>query len=71
MITDKEKKNMLKRYQNSFIRKIIVAFLLMVGFTTTDILGQQNMTAKLESSNDEAAKKADATALRIYQTRRR
>ncbi len=38
---------MLKRCQDLFIRKIIVAFLLMVSFSTTDILGQQNMPAKL------------------------
>ncbi len=34
-------------------------FLFMVGFTTNDILGQQNMTAKTQSSDDESAKKAD------------
>ena len=32
----------------------------MVGFTTTDILGQQNMTAKTQPSDDESAKKVDA-----------
>ncbi|HEX8247761.1 MAG TPA: serine hydrolase domain-containing protein [Pyrinomonadaceae bacterium] len=47
--------------QDLFIRKIIAAFLLMVGFTAADILGQQNMTAKTQPlSDDEAAKKADA-----------
>ncbi len=51
---------MLKKYQDSFIRKIIVAFLLMVGFTASDILGQQNMTAKLTPSDDESVKKVDA-----------
>ncbi len=39
---------MLKKYQDSFIRKIIVAFLLMVGFIASDISGQQNMTAKTQ-----------------------
>ncbi len=34
--------------------------LLMVGFTATDILGRQNMTAKLLPSDDETAKKVDA-----------
>jgi len=66
MILSKEKKNMLKR---CLVFTALILF--MIGFTATDILGQQNMTAKLEPSNDEAAKKADATALRIYQTRRR
>ena len=43
-----------------FIRKIIVAFLLMVGFTTAaQIFGQQNMTAKLSPSDEEVAKKVD------------
>lgn len=42
-----------------FIRKIIAGILLMIGFTATDILGQQNMTAKTQPSDDEAAKKAD------------
>ncbi len=51
---------MLKRCRDLFIRKIIVAFLLMVGFTNTDILGQQNMTAKLLPSDEESAKKVDA-----------
>ena len=46
--------------QDLFIRKIIVVILLMVGFTATDILGQQNMTAKLPPSDDESAKKVDA-----------
>ncbi len=51
---------MLKRCQDLFIRKIIAAFLLMVGFTTTNILGQPDMTAKLAPSDEEAAKKVDA-----------
>ncbi len=51
---------MFKRYQDLFIRKIIVVILLMIGYTATDILGQQNMTAKTQPSGDEAAKKADA-----------
>ena len=51
---------MLKRFQDLFIRKIIAAFLLMVGFTATHILGQQSMTAKLPPSDDETAKKMDA-----------
>ena len=50
---------MLKRYQDLFIRKIIAAFLLMVGFTSTDVLGLQSMTAKTQPSDDEAARKAD------------
>jgi CubicO group peptidase (beta-lactamase class C family) len=32
----------------------------MVGFTSTGILGQQNMTAKTQPSDDEAARKVDA-----------
>jgi len=51
---------MLKRCRDLFIRKIIVAFLLIVGFTATHILGQQNMTSKLMPSDDESAKKVDA-----------
>ncbi|MFN2393886.1 MAG: hypothetical protein ABR566_18235, partial [Pyrinomonadaceae bacterium] len=46
--------------QDLFIRKIIVAFLLMVDFTATNILGQQNMNVKLTPSDEESAKKADA-----------
>ena len=46
--------------QDLFIRKFIVAILFMVGFTATDILGQQNMTAKTQPADDEAAKKVDA-----------
>ena len=38
----------------------IALILFMVGFTTTDILGQQNMTAKTQPSDDESAKKVDA-----------
>src|ERR1044071_8720400 len=51
---------MLKRYQDLFTRKIIVVILFTVGFTATDILGQQNMTAKTQPSDDELAKKVDA-----------
>ena len=51
---------MLKRCRDIFIRKIIVAFLLMVGFTAADILGQHSMTAKTQPSDDESAKKVDA-----------
>jgi CubicO group peptidase (beta-lactamase class C family) len=60
MLTGKEKKNMLNRYQDLFIRKIIVVILFMVGFTAADILGQQNMPAKTQPSDEESAKKADA-----------
>ncbi len=56
----KEKKNMLKICRDLLTRKIIVAFMLMVGFTATNILGQSDMTAKLTPSDDEAAKKVDA-----------
>ena len=51
---------MLKRYEDLFMRKIIVFILFMVGFTATDILGQQNMTAKTQPSDDKSAKKVDA-----------
>ena len=51
---------MLERYQDLFMQKIIVAILFMVGFTATDILGQQNTTAKTQPSDDELAKKVDA-----------
>lgn len=46
--------------RNLFIQKIIAAVLFIVGFTAADISGQQNMTAKLSPSDEEAAKKADA-----------
>lgn len=46
--------------QDLFIRKIIVIILFMVGFTATDILGQQNVTAKTQPADDESAKKVDA-----------
>ena len=46
--------------QDLFIRKIIVVILFIIGFTAADILGQQNMTAKTQPSDDESAKKADA-----------
>jgi CubicO group peptidase (beta-lactamase class C family) len=51
---------MLERYRDLLILKIIVVILLMVGFTAPDILGQQNMTAKTQPSDDELAKKVDA-----------
>src|ERR1044072_2940709 len=50
---------MLTSYQDLFIRKIIVVILFMVGFTATNILGQQNIPAKTQPSNDESAKKVD------------
>ncbi|HYG11978.1 MAG TPA: serine hydrolase domain-containing protein [Pyrinomonadaceae bacterium] len=46
--------------QDLFIRKLIVVILFMVGFTASDILGQQNMTAKTQPSDDELAKNVDA-----------
>ncbi|MET0754465.1 MAG: serine hydrolase domain-containing protein [Pyrinomonadaceae bacterium] len=46
--------------QNLFIRKIIVTFLFMVGFTAANVFGQPNMPAKLSPSDEEAAKKVDA-----------
>ncbi|HEX8735787.1 MAG TPA: serine hydrolase domain-containing protein [Pyrinomonadaceae bacterium] len=46
--------------RNLFTRKIIVVILLMVVFAAADISGQQNITAKTQPSDDEAAKKADA-----------
>ena len=46
--------------QDLFIRKIIVAILFMIGFTASDILGQQNVTAKPQPSDDELARKVDA-----------
>jgi CubicO group peptidase (beta-lactamase class C family) len=46
--------------QDLFIRKIIAVILLMVGFTATDILGQPDMTARTQPSDDESAKKVDA-----------
>jgi len=39
---------MLKSRRDLFMRKIIAVILLMVGFNATDILGQQNMTAKTQ-----------------------
>jgi CubicO group peptidase (beta-lactamase class C family) len=51
---------MLKRCRDLFVRKIIVAFLLLVGLTATDVLGQENMTAKTQPSDEELAKKVDA-----------
>src|SRR4028118_663176 len=46
--------------QDLFIRKFIIVILFMIGFTASDILGQQNMTAKTPPSDDELAKKVDA-----------
>ena len=46
--------------QDLFIRKIIVVILFVIGLTATDILGQQNMTAKTQPPDDELAKKVDA-----------
>jgi len=51
---------MLERCRDLSIRKFIVAFLLMVGFNATHIMGQQSMTAKPLPSDDESAKKVDA-----------
>ncbi|MDQ3797860.1 MAG: beta-lactamase family protein, partial [Acidobacteriota bacterium] len=51
---------MLKRCPDLFIRKIIVVILFTVGFTAAGVSGQQNMTAKTQSSDDESARKADA-----------
>ena len=39
---------------------VTALILLMVGFTATDILGQQNVTAKTQPADDESAKKVDA-----------
>ncbi len=50
---------MFKRYQDSFIRKIIVVILFMASFTAADVLGQPYMSAKLLPSDDESAKKVD------------
>ncbi len=46
--------------QSLFIRKFVVVILFMIGFTASDILGQQNMTANPQPSDDELAKKVDA-----------
>ncbi|HEX7956842.1 MAG TPA: serine hydrolase domain-containing protein, partial [Pyrinomonadaceae bacterium] len=46
--------------QDLFIRKIIAVILFIIGFTATDILGQQNMAAETQPPDDEPAKKADA-----------
>jgi CubicO group peptidase (beta-lactamase class C family) len=43
-----------------FIRKFIAVILFMIGFTASDILGQQNVTANTRPSDDESAKKVDA-----------
>ena len=51
---------MLKRCQGLFMRQVIVVILFVFGFTATDILGQQNMTAKAQPSDDELATKVDA-----------
>jgi hypothetical protein len=42
---------MLKRYRDLFVRKIIAALLLMVGFSATDISGQQSISPTLRSSD--------------------
>jgi len=39
---------------------VTALIMFMVGFTADDILGQQNMTANTQPSDDELAKKADA-----------
>jgi CubicO group peptidase (beta-lactamase class C family) len=54
-ILGQEGKYMLKR---CLVFTALILF--MVGLTTTDILGQQNVTAKTEPSDDESAKKVDA-----------
>src|SRR4028118_2178835 len=46
--------------QDLFIRKFIAVILFMIAFTAGDILGQQNMTASTQPSDDELAKKVDA-----------
>jgi CubicO group peptidase (beta-lactamase class C family) len=51
---------MRKKYQDLFIPRIIVVILFMVSFTAADILGQQNMAAKTQPSDDALAKKVDA-----------
>lgn len=48
------------RNQDLFIRTFIVVILFMIGFTAGDILGQQNVAAKTQPSDDELAKKVDA-----------
>jgi CubicO group peptidase (beta-lactamase class C family) len=45
---------------NLFIGQITALILLILGFTTTDILAQQNVTDKPRTVNDELARKADA-----------
>ena len=39
---------------------VTALIMFMVGFTAADILGQQNVTAKTQPSDDESAKKVDA-----------
>ena len=39
---------------------VTALIMLVVGFTATDILGQQDMTAKAQPADDESAKKVDA-----------
>ncbi|HEX8720109.1 MAG TPA: serine hydrolase domain-containing protein [Pyrinomonadaceae bacterium] len=39
---------------------VTALIMFMVGFTATDILGQQNVTANTQTSDDESAKKVDA-----------
>ena len=50
-----EKEKMLKR-----CLVVTALIMLMVGFTATDISGQQNVTAKTQPADDEPAKKVDA-----------
>jgi CubicO group peptidase (beta-lactamase class C family) len=51
----RKKKNMLRRCL------VFTALILIItGFTATGVLGQQNMTAKTQPSDDESAKKVDA-----------
>ena len=53
-------KNREMKNKDLLIRKIIFAFLFVVGFTAADISGQQNITAKTQPSDNELAKKVDA-----------
>jgi CubicO group peptidase (beta-lactamase class C family) len=55
MITDRGKKNMFRR-----CLVFITLILFIVGFTATGILGQQNIAAKTQPSDDELTKKVDA-----------
>lgn len=51
---------MSNSYQGLLRRKFIVVILFIVSLTATDILGQQNMAVKTQTSDDEFAKKVDA-----------